>query len=151
MNKDSKRRVMPPTYFFVLLLAGIGLHFVYNIRIVHQPYTYIGGVLIVFGIVLNLWTDSLFKKAGTTVKPHEKPTGFIVKGPFRFSRHPMYLGMISILTGTALLFGNLVVFISPLVFFILMESLFIPMEEKNLTKGYKKRYASYRKKVRRWI
>jgi protein-S-isoprenylcysteine O-methyltransferase Ste14 len=77
--------------------------------------------LILFGIIINLWTDSLFKKKQTTVKPHEMPNFFIDSGPFRLSRHPVYLGMMSILLGVAIFPGSL------------------------------NRYVDYRKKVRRWI
>ena len=39
----------------------------------------------------------------------------------------------------------------PVLFMILMELIFIPLEEKNLEKEFKKKYMDYKKKVRRWI
>ena len=54
---------MPPTYFFILLVILIIIHFVFPIKkIIPTPYSYLGILLILFGIILNLWTDSLFKK-----------------------------------------------------------------------------------------
>jgi len=110
-----------------------------------------GILLIVFGIVLNLWTDSLFKKKQTTVKPHEVPNFFIDYGPFKISRHPMYLGMFSILLGTAIFLGSISSLISSILFIIIIESMFIPMEEKNLEKKFGNEYIDYKKRVRRWI
>lgn len=147
-----KCKVMPPTYFMSLLLLSIVLHFVFPIgKIIQNPYNYLGILFIIFGIAINLWADEVFKKSKTTVKPDETPTSLEISGPFRISRHPMYLGMTAILFGEAIVLGSLVTFLFPLIFMILMEAVFIPLEEKNLEKEFKKRYRDYKKKVRRWI
>ena len=147
-----QKKITPPTFFIILLLLSMGFHFVFPIfQFVLFSYKYIGVVLIVFGIAINLWADSLFKKKQTTVKPDEMPNFFIDYGPFKFSRHPMYLGMLSILGGTAIFLGSLITFIFPAIFTILMERMFIPMEEKNLEKRFGNKYLSYKKRIRRWI
>ena len=107
--------------------------------------------ILVFGCVINVITDNLFKHRKTTVKPYEKPTSFITSGPFKISRHPMYLGMLLILLGVAVLLGSLLTFIPCLAFIILMELIFISLEEKNLEKEFGNKYLEYKKKVRRWI
>jgi protein-S-isoprenylcysteine O-methyltransferase Ste14 len=147
-----KSKIQPPGYFAVSLLLSVGLHFVLPvIRVVVSPYRYLGIVLIGFGVVLNLWTDSLFKRHKTTVKPYENPAHLEVVGPFRISRHPMYLGMVAILLGIAIALGSLVTFVLPIVFVILMETMFIPFEEKNLEEVFGREYLDYKKNVRRWI
>ena len=147
-----RQKIMPPAYFFVLLLLSIALHFILPAtQLIDFPYRYLGVVLIAFGAVINVWTDSLFKNNKTTVKPYENPTGLITSGPFRLSRHPMYLGMTAALLGVAILLGSLIAFVFPIVFAILMELLFIPLEEKNLRQAFGAEYADYRKKARRWI
>jgi protein-S-isoprenylcysteine O-methyltransferase Ste14 len=147
-----KSRIEPPAYFFICLVLLIGLHFTLPVtRVMVSPYRYLGIVSIGFGIVLNLWTDSLFKKHKTTVKPYENPAHLEVLGPFRISRHPMYLGMVAVLLGIAIALGSLVTFILPIVFVILMERLFIPFEEQNLERVFGKQYRNYKEKVRRWI
>jgi len=148
MNK----KIMPPTYFIVLLFSSIGLHFLFPVmRLISLPYNYLGILIIIFGIILNLWTDSLFKKRQTTIKPHEMPNFFISSGPFRISRHPMYLGMILILLGVAVFLGSLISFVFPIIFVMIIEKLFIPMEEKNLEKKFGDKYIAYKKRVRKWI
>ena len=143
---------MPPTYFMILLVASIGLHFVLPIlKFAYSPYNYLGFILIIFGIAINLWTDSLFKKKSTTVKPHKTPSSFIISGPFKLSRHPMYLGMVFILLGTAVFLSTLITFVFPIIFIIIIEGLFIPIEEKNMQKKFGKKYLEYKKQVRRWI
>ncbi|MBN2142855.1 isoprenylcysteine carboxylmethyltransferase family protein [Candidatus Woesearchaeota archaeon] len=146
------RKIMPPTYFMVLLALAFMVHFFFPImKISIRPYNYPGWILIAFGIIINLWADSLMKQKQTTVKPHQNPSIFISSGPFRLSRHPMYLGMLSILLGTALLLGSLAPFIFPAAFIILMETLFIPTEENNMKKNFGKEYLDYKAKVRRWV
>ncbi len=85
---------MPTTYLLISLALTIGLNSIFPIkRIIHSPNTYMGVIFILFGVLINVWADNLFKKSRTTVKPHETPTSLEVSGPFRISRHPMYLGM----------------------------------------------------------
>jgi len=147
-----KNKILPPTYFLISLALIIGLHFIFPItKIISSPYNWLGILLIVFGGVINFWTDNIFKKEKTTVNPYEKPSILIVSGPFRFSRHPMYLGMVVILLGVAVLLGSLTTFIFPIIFIILMQILFIPTEEKNLEIAFGYKYLDYKKKVRRWI
>jgi protein-S-isoprenylcysteine O-methyltransferase Ste14 len=147
-----RQKIMPPTYFFALLLLSIALHFILPVaQLIYLPYRYLGIVLIAFGAVVNVWTDSLFKNNKTTVKPYENPTELITSGPFRLSRHPMYLGMAAVLLGVAILLGSLIAFVFPIIFVILLELLFIPFEEKNLQQAFDAEYADYRRKTRRWI
>jgi protein-S-isoprenylcysteine O-methyltransferase Ste14 len=147
-----KTKLQPPAYFFASLLLLVGLHFFFPLtRIIGSPYRYLGIVLILFGVFLNLWTDSLFKKHKTTVKPYETPTYLEASGPFRISRHPMYLGMVSILVGIAVALGSLVPFVVPILFVIITEVMFIRYEEENLEQAFKEEYLNYKKKVRRWI
>jgi len=147
-----KHRFMPPTYFIIFLALSIVLHFIFPIKkVIFPPYTYVGFVFIAFGAILNIWSDSLFKKKKTNVKPFEKPKELLISGPFRISRHPMYLGMMAILLGVAIIHGTIITFVFPVVFVILMEILFIPFEEQNCEKIFREKYLEYKKRVRRWI
>ncbi len=147
-----RTNILPPTFLFVFLVLSIGLHFVLPIKqIVHRSYSYVGAMFIIFGLVLNLWSDALFKKARTPVKPDAMPAELVTSGPFRISRHPMYLGMVSILLGVALVLGSVVAFVFPVLFLIAMEVMFVSLEERNLESAFGDRYLQYRKKVRRWI
>ena len=147
-----KSKLEPPAYFFVSLFSSIGLYFALpSTKAMATPYRYIGLVLIGTGVVLNLWTDAIFKKHKTTVKPYENPTHLGISGPFRISRHPMYLGMVSILLGIGIALGPVISLVVPILFLIVMEVMFIPFEEKNLEQAFGKEYLDYKKKVRRWI
>jgi len=146
------KKLMPPTYLYTLILLAIATHFTIPlIKIIYFPYNLTGMIFIFFGATITLWADQIFKKEKTTVKPGEKSNKLIIKGPYKISRHPMYLGMLSILFGTSILLGSLVTFILPLIFIILIETKFVPLEERNMEKTFGKEYTNYKKKVRRWI
>lgn len=85
------------------------------------------------------------------MKPDEVPTEFVTSGPYRFSRHPMYLGLVLTLLGVALLLGSLVPFLAVPVFFALMEEVFIPKEEENLTAAFAEHWAKFRTRLRKWL
>ena len=149
---EKPKKPLPPTYFIILLLLSIGLHFIFSIKkVIFPPYTYLGFILIIFGGIINLWTDLLLKRKNTTVKPYENPIYLITSGPFRISRNPQYLGFAAILLGVAINHGTLIIFLSPITFFILMELMFIPFEEKNLERVFGKEYIEYKNQIRRWL
>jgi len=148
----EKKRLLPPTYFLICILLAIVMHFTLPFfRLIHPPYNYVGALFIGVGIWFNFWPDRLFKRKNTTVNPFEKPTFFIQEGPFCFTRHPMYLGMVIVLIGEAVLLGSISPFICPLGFFIAMHLIFIPKEEEALEKAFGQHFISYKKRVRRWL
>lgn len=150
--KNQLQSIMPTNYFVALLALSIVLHFAYPIGMaLHPSATYAGYLLIGFGAAMNLWTDALFKKNDTTVKPYLDPSTLIVSGPFALSRHPMYLGMASVLLGVAVIHGTIVTFLFPVAYVTLMELLFIPTEEENCVKVFGDAYTEYRRRVRRWL
>ena len=140
------------SYFITLLILSIWLNFVFPIRtVLFAPYTYFGIIIIGFGIVIGLWSRSLFLKSKTTLSPYESPTSLVTTGPFHISRNPMYLGMAAILLGFAILLGTLVTFTFPALFIMIIETLFIPDEERKLEKIFGEQYKEYKNKVRQWI
>lgn len=116
-----------------------------------SPYKYLGIILIIIGSWLNYRADQIFKNKQTTVKPYEKSTALIREGPFKFSRHPMYLGMALILLGVAFLLGSVTALIGPIIFIILMKIIFIPVEEKMMEQTFGQEYLDYKNRVRRWL
>ncbi len=145
-------KIMPPIYFIILFLLAIVSHFVSPImKIVQAPFTYSGIALIIFGLIMVIWAGSLFKKNRTPIKPDEIPTSLVTTGPFCISRQPIYLGLTIILLGESIFLGTFITFIFPAIFAILMDIIFIPIEEKNLEMVFGEKYLDYKKKVRRWI
>lgn len=139
--------------FFVILLAlAMLFHFVFPIqKIISHPYNYIGIVIIVIGIAITLLVNYLLLKNGTGIKPYETPSLLVSSGPFKFSRNPLYLGMAVAFFGFDILLGSISPFVFLTLFIIIIDRIFIPMEEKNLENALGKKYYDYKKLVRRWI
>jgi protein-S-isoprenylcysteine O-methyltransferase Ste14 len=134
------------------MVAMVPLHyFIPILKITPYPWNLTGIVLLIIGVCLNLVADAAFKRERTTVKPFEKSTALIVSGVFTLSRHPMYLGMILILLGIAILMGTLSPLIIVALFGILMELVFVETEERMLVEQFGERWLAYRNNVRKWI
>ncbi len=148
----KQRPILPPTYFTLAVLVSIVLHFAMPIVIlIPFPLSLLGIALIVFGGVLNIWADQAFKKAATTVKPFEQPSAFIVDGPFRVFRHPMYFGMLVILFGISAICGSLTSFLGAVGFWIVIRIGFIPMEERSMMETFGREYELYKNKTPCWM
>ena len=146
------KKILPPTYFFIFLVLAVLIHFILPIiQLINYPLNWSGLLFILAGGGLNIWADRLFKKNNTTVKPDETPTSLINNGPFRFSRNPMYLGMEFLLIGTGLILGSVTSFVGAVLFFVVMELLFIRQEEKIMAEKFGDEFNAYKKKVARWI
>ena len=146
------RRILPPTYCFIYLVAAIVLDLIFPIlRVIPSPYNFAGIVPLILGIWVMVWADNLFKKVGTEVKPFDKPTILVIEGPFRISRHPMYLGFVVLLIGVAIMLGSLAAFLAPAAMFITLATIFIPFEEKRCETTFGQAYLGYKRRVRCWF
>ncbi len=148
----KKKAILPPTFFMTAATVSIAFHFAMPVvTFVDYPFNLLGIVPIVFGSVLNLWADQIFKKASTTVKPFEKPSVLIVDGPFRWCRHPMYLGMLAILLGISIICGSLASFIGSIAFWIIVRIRFVPVEEQSMMETFGDEYREYKQRVHIWM
>jgi protein-S-isoprenylcysteine O-methyltransferase Ste14 len=75
----------------------------------------------------------------------------VTGGVFQFSRNPMYLGLLLILTGWAMGLGTASPWMVPPVFVIVVTLLQIIPEEQALEKLFGEQYVEYRRRVARWI
>jgi len=145
-------KMLPPRVFQLALLAIATIHFLLPVWFLYNsPIRFIGLIPIIIGSYLNIYTDQLFKRKQTTIKPFEEPTSFIETGPFRYSRNPIYLGMVLIVAGTALISGSVITFVAPVAFAIIIHILYLREEEHILEKRFGETYLAYKLKVHRWI
>ena len=147
-----RSKIDPPAVLLVFFALSAGLHFLFPVkRIIYFPYAYLGTILILAGLAVNIWCDALFKRYKTTVKPGLSPTRLLTTGPFCFSRHPMYLGMVVILLGLDICLGSISAFFLLPVFIIIIQRVYISFEEQNLKRTFGRQYLEYRQALRRWL
>lgn len=143
---------MPPFYFLVALISMATLHyFGPGWVIIPPPANVFGLALVLIGFGIILWGARLFSMADTTIRPFEEASTLIVHGPYKFSRHPMYLGMVIVLVGIVILFGTLLPIIVIPVFIWIVTVNFIREEERMMEQSFGEQYQQYRQRVRRWL
>lgn len=110
-----------------------------------------GRALIAAAIFVMIWAAAEFRRARTTIVPHEAPSALVTSGPFRFSRNPIYAADAAILFGWALSLGALLPLLVIPVFVRVIETRFIVKEESRLASAFPQAFSAWRKKTRRWL
>jgi protein-S-isoprenylcysteine O-methyltransferase Ste14 len=113
----------------------------------------VGGIaLVVGGLVLLLETNRLFVRIGKgTLAPWAPPNHLVVAGPYRYTRNPMILGVLTIILGESMVFSSAGIFLLFLVFFVGNQVYFLKSEEPGLVKRFGEEYLEYASNVPRWI
>ena len=149
---EQKRRFPPPVYLVLTLIVMSLLN--YHLPIVRwwtPPASYAGFILIVLGTWMTGYSARLFTRAGTPLIPFERTTTLITYGLYRFTRNPMYLGLVIIVLGVAILQGSLGSFLPLPVFVWILQTTFVRGEERFLEALFGAQYLDYKRSVRRWI
>src|SRR5690349_2233388 len=110
-----------------------------------------GGVLFAIGATIAGWGLLTFRRARTTTVPGKASSQLVSWGPYRFSRNPMYVGLILAYLGEAGILKQLwPIVLLPLIV-VYLNWVVIPVEEGRLTEVFGADYERYRGMVRRWI
>lgn len=146
------KKIMPTTYLLIAIILSVGLHYLLPTKyLIPSPWNLFGLMPVIFGIWINLITDKAFKKVNTTVKPFEETSSLLTDGVFQWTRNPMYLGFVAILLGIAICLRSLSPYIAVILFIVLLDRLFIRVEEQMLENEHGENWKEYRSKVRKWI
>lgn len=94
-----------------------------------------------------------FHRKKTTLNPmlNTASTALVSGGVYRFTRNPMYLGMLCILLAAALLWNSAYAFLGCVFFVLYMNTFQITPEEEHLTAIFPDCYPQYKTRVRRWL
>ena len=143
---------MPPVFFLVaIMLMGV-LHWIVPIsKLIDVPISYFGAIFIAIGMIVVIVPARAFETHATTIRPFEESNALLTDGLYRLTRNPMYLGMVVVLIGIAILLGTAASFLPIPVFIVLIQKRFIVQEEAMLTEKFGDRYVAYCNSVRRWI
>jgi protein-S-isoprenylcysteine O-methyltransferase Ste14 len=158
MEKNTQHRppiiFPPPLIFFALLGIGFLLDFLFPLKLYGGPWLLriIGGaVLFLISGLLALTAFWVLLNNKTPFDP-SKPTVVIVQdGPFRISRNPMYLSLLILLLGVAVLTGSLWMFLAVPLLFLIFDIGAVKPEEDYLARNFGHDYLAYKARVRRWL
>ncbi len=113
---------------------------------------WVGIVLFILGWGVLVFCIAQFITEGKgTLSPADPTVSLVVHGLYKYSRNPMYLGVLLILTGEALFCRSYLLWIY-LIFVAIAFHVFIVLrEEPRLRREFGKSYEEYSAKVNRWV
>ncbi len=124
-----------------------------SLSIVIPARVFISVFVAMLGGAVAVPAVAAFRSADTTVDPMHpaKASRLVVVGVYRFSRNPMYLGLLCLLIGWATWLSNLSAFAWLPLFVWTMNRFQIRPEERAMTAQFGDDYRAYMQSVRRWI
>ena len=144
---------IPPPILVLILITST--YFSQNrLEIIYLPYKYSTSILILLvGFLILINPVFKFIKSKTTVNPvkFKKVNKLVTSGIYKYSRNPMYLGMILIIISTSIFYLNYYSVATPFIFYFWINRFQIKREEIFLKEKFGKKYLSYISKTRRWI
>ena len=146
-------KVPPP---FVALIACVLMWLSNHIiggGFVYGTALYAGVILMAAGFVLAFAGLRTLIGNCTTPSPIkiDRAKKLVTSGLYQISRNPMYLGMVIVLIGLAVVFGNPWLLAGPLAFALYINRFQIKPEEQMMAAKFGSDYSAYKNRVRRWI
>ena len=112
---------------------------------------WVGGAMIVLGVAGLVECFARFALQGRgTPAPIAPPEVLVASGLYRHVRNPMYVAVLSVVLGQALLFGSVELFVYAAVAFTVVHVFVLAYEEPTLRRQFGESYENYRANVRRW-
>lgn len=152
----ARIKIPPPLLPLAAIFGGVWLDSRWPINIGWEVSAWarhwVGGLVIAGAILgLGLWAVIVMRRTGQTENPYKPSTEIVDKGPFAFSRNPMYLQMVIACLGFAVLLWNAwILLLTPVCAWALQICAIRP-EERYLEAKFGEAYLDYKRRVRRWI
>jgi len=146
-------KLPPPIWTAIyLLLATALMRLTGAPRILGLHVVPLGIALVAIAWIPSLWAFMLFRREGTEINPTSPANRrLVVSGPYRFTRNPMYLGLVVLAAGSAIWVGSWPFILAPIAVFATANWIHIPFEEAKMRRQFGAEYESYARRVRRWV
>ncbi len=147
--------VRPPIAWGLAILAGLALDW-WVVPLPFLPDTdppawWPGVIVFALALALGFWAVATMTRAGSNVPTNRPSTTIVEAGPYRFTRNPIYLGMMLALVGMAVTFDTLWLLITLVPFALVIRYGVVAREEAYLERKFGDVYCAYRSRVRRWL
>ena len=137
---------------FAFALIGVGLDYLFGIARFYSPLAIAAGsLLLAAGFLLRVWATYHFYQRNMKVIVLHTQQSLITDGPYRFSRHPLYLGgNVFMFLGATLLLGTPSGVVLTIAHLPIMDWM-MRREENQLAQKFGEEWIRYAQKVRRWF
>jgi protein-S-isoprenylcysteine O-methyltransferase Ste14 len=149
-------RIFPPALPLGAILLGVALQWAVPLdpgfTLAAPARWWLGGFVAAAAILgLGAYPVLLFRRVGQTENPWTPTHHVVERGPFRFTRNPMYLQMLLVCVAAAIAFWNpWILALTPLAGWALQRFAIEP-EEAYLERKFGAAYLDYKRRVRRWL
>jgi len=152
-SQDSPRVFVPPPLIIGgSLLAGLAIDGRIQAMPAFETVSAItGSVLTAIGLGLIVVSLDLFRSARTRPEPWQPASSLIHSGLYRYTRNPMYLGMLLAYAGLALALRSPTAGLLLIPVFAIIDRLVVAREEAYLERRFGMEFERYRARVRRWL
>jgi protein-S-isoprenylcysteine O-methyltransferase Ste14 len=115
--------------------------------------SWLAALLVLLGAACAVAGVLGFRKARTTVNPLDpsRASSLVTGGIYKFSRNPMYLGMLIVAIGFAVYLASPLSFILAIVFAMFINRFQIVPEEIAMKKIFGSEFTEFCSKTRRWL
>lgn len=142
----------PPLIYLASIVLGLVIHLVWPAQPVSQALSApLGSIVILGAVALFVSAVRTFRAAGTPIPGNRPTTTIVCRGPYRFTRNPIYLAFSLLQFGLSLWVNSLGLVISLIPAVCLMSFVVIPREERYLEGRFPAEYRAYKGSVRRWL
>jgi protein-S-isoprenylcysteine O-methyltransferase Ste14 len=112
----------------------------------------LGVILVAFAAALLIWILVLgIAQTPDRLRLGLTPPFLMMRGPYRYTRNPMYIAELELWVGWAIFFGSAGILIGSLVLWSVVELVILPREERGLEKAFGTTYLQYKNSVPRWV
>lgn len=151
-NDKPQVVALPPLILAVTLAASVALEFLWPLPLpapgLARP---VGILLVVTSIGIAALALRELIAAGTPPDVRKATQSIVTSGLFSWSRNPIYLGMVLLCVGFALIAGSLWLLLLTIAFAVVIQQGVIVAEEAYLERKFGADYLRYKARVRRWI
>ena len=139
-------------YLGISFLAGVAATLLFPPPRLPAPMVQVlGAALVGSGLVVTVWAVMTMVRGGASPDASRLSAALVTRGPFRFSRNPMYLGGVLIYAGGGLLLNSLWIVLLAAVVVAGITQAIIVRDERLLEKRFGDEYRTYHARVRRWL
>jgi len=154
VERGAQVQFPPPLVFLGCILLGVAFQYVVAPAAVPvgRAISAIGGILVLMaGLGFIASAGILFNRTGQNPAPWKPSPELILKGPYRFTRNPMYLGITLFELGLGLAVNNLWISLFAVPALLTVHVIAVRPEERYLSEKFGESYIAYLARVRRYL
>jgi protein-S-isoprenylcysteine O-methyltransferase Ste14 len=153
-ERGARVRFPPPFVFLICILAGVAVH-----RLVAPAVVPVerwisvaaGLAILACGVGLVVSARIWFVRTGQSPLPWKPSPELILRGPYRFTRNPMYVGVTLVQIGLGIALNDLWITAFAAVALLIVHVIAVRPEEQYLTERFGESYTNYVTRVRRYL